>query len=248
MNRFVLKSYSEQRFVRYREFKTISSIISNNTHISKVLSGKFINSKSNKTDHDEIFFRRLVDDLSDSVITMNIHGLIQFSNKATERILRISCEDILNTHISNLSKNIQNDSPFDLPPGQISTSNAFERDIILNAKDLNKKHLHAKLTIVSHIPVLTLRDITQTVMYQRLIEEEKSKSDKLLASILPANLLSRVQEGEKNISFSVQNVSVLFLDIVEFTPWCGSLPASTVMNTLNRIFVELDRDLTKYTS
>jgi class 3 adenylate cyclase len=107
-------------------------------------------------------------------------------------------------------------------------------------------HLQTNLSIISHIPVLTLRDTTQNVMYQRLISEEKSKSDLLLSSILPSNLLQRVKAGEQNISFSVQNVAVLFLDIVQFTPWCGSLPASTVMSTLNRIFVELDRELLKY--
>jgi class 3 adenylate cyclase len=85
-------------------------------------------------------------------------------------------------------------------------------------------------------------------MYQRLIEEEKSKSDKMLASIIPSNLLQRVKEGEKNISFSVQSASVFFLDIVEFTPWCGSHPANIVMNALNRIFVELDRGLSKHPS
>jgi class 3 adenylate cyclase len=57
--------------------------------------------------------------------------------------------------------------------------------------------------------------------------------------------LSRVQGDEKNISFSVQSASVLFLDIVSFTPWCGSLPANTVIYTLNRIFVELDKELSK---
>ncbi len=88
--------------------------------------------------------------------------------------------------------------------------------------------------------VLSSRDITQNVMYNKLISEERAKSDQLLASILPAKLVPRVQAGEKNISFAVQSASILFLDIVSFTPWCGSTPAASVMKTLNTLFREYD--------
>jgi class 3 adenylate cyclase len=76
--------------------------------------------------------------------------------------------------------------------------------------------------------------------------KKNKKSDTLLNSILPPNLIPRVQSGETSISFAVQSVSVLFLDIVEFTPWCGSLPASQVMKTLNQLFSEFDSSISKY--
>jgi hypothetical protein len=117
----------------------------------------------------------------------------------------------------------------------------FVRNIIFEIKGTNKKFLQVKLSLGSQFPVFTLRDITQFMMYRYLVEEETLKSDKILSSIIPVSLLSRAQGGEKNISFSVQSASVLLLDIVGFTPWCGSLPANIVMDTLNRIFVELDK-------
>jgi class 3 adenylate cyclase len=88
--------------------------------------------------------------------------------------------------------------------------------------------------------VVSAQDITQTVRYNTLIAEERGKSDQMLASILPPSLVGRVQAGEKNISFAVQSASIAFLDIVEFTPWCGSLPAATVMSTLNELFKKFD--------
>ena len=78
------------------------------------------------------------------------------------------------------------------------------------------------------------------VQHDKLIEFERKKSDSMLASILPASLVPRVQAGESNISFSVQSVSVSFIDIVEFTPWCGSHEADYVMRTLNTIFKRFD--------
>ena len=88
--------------------------------------------------------------------------------------------------------------------------------------------------------IIIIRNRTSRVMHQKLIDEEKKKSDVMLATILPPSLVPRVQAGEKNISFSVQSVSVLFLDIVEFTPWRGSNQASYVMKILNQIFKEMD--------
>jgi guanylate cyclase len=38
----------------------------------------------------------------------------------------------------------------------------------------------------------------------------------------------------------------MFVDIVSFTPWCGSHEASYVMSILNRLFAEFDRILKNY--
>jgi PAS domain S-box-containing protein len=51
---------------------------------------------SQKHDYSAVFFETLVGDLPDSVITLSINGIIESANKATERILGISVEEILN--------------------------------------------------------------------------------------------------------------------------------------------------------
>ncbi|OHT03073.1 Adenylate and Guanylate cyclase catalytic domain containing protein [Tritrichomonas foetus] len=94
--------------------------------------------------------------------------------------------------------------------------------------------------------VITFRDITAANRYQTLIREERYKCDKMLSSILPPSLVPRVQAGETNISFAVQSATILFLDIVSFTPWCGSLPADKVMYTLNQMFKKLDSNVAQY--
>lgn len=71
------------------------------------------------------------------------------------------------------------------------------------------------------------------------------KSNNLLKTVLPPSLVERVQAGEQNISFSVQSCSVLFLDVVSFTPWCGSNTAETVMSVLNKFFDYLDQAMVK---
>jgi len=94
-------------------------------------------------------------------------------------------------------------------------------------------HLEITLAVIGQNYVFTTRDKTQQVSYHRPIREEQAKSDQMLSSILPANLVARVQAGEVDISFAVQSASISFVDIVEFTPWCASNSASTVMASLN---------------
>jgi class 3 adenylate cyclase len=96
--------------------------------------------------------------------------------------------------------------------------------------------------------ILTASDVTQKVRYNALIEEERKRTDQLLGSILPSSLVPRVQAGEKDISFAVQSATIVFMDIVSFTPWCGSLPADRVMMTLNLMYRKFDSCLAKYST
>jgi class 3 adenylate cyclase len=93
---------------------------------------------------------------------------------------------------------------------------------------------------------MLIRDITSAVASNKLLHEEGVKSENLLLMILPPMIVKKLQNGEKNISFSVKSASILFLDIVSFTPWCGSHEAAYVMGTLNRMFLEFDRLVKQY--
>ena len=94
--------------------------------------------------------------------------------------------------------------------------------------------------------VIVARNITQSILSKKLLKEEREKSDQLLRHILPPMIADGLQRGETDISFSVPSASILFLDIVEFTPWCASLQAKQVMSTLNILFIEFDALLAQY--
>jgi guanylate cyclase len=83
--------------------------------------------------------------------------------------------------------------------------------------------------------------VTISVAAAKLLKEEGVKSENLLLMILPPIIVKKLQNGENNISFSVKSASILFLDIVSFTPWCGAHEAAYIMGTLNRMFLEFDR-------
>jgi len=93
---------------------------------------------------------------------------------------------------------------------------------------------------------ITIQEMNSVKAQRNLLEKERENSQHLLTMILPLSIAERIQNGEKNISFTVKSVSVMFIDIVSFTPWCGSLPADVVMRTLNRLYLEYDRIIAKY--
>lgn len=68
----------------------------------------------------------------------------------------------------------------------------------------------------------------------------KRRSDELLSNILPDAIAERLKRGEKPIADRLEAVSVVFADIVGFTPLSESLEPETLVDLLDRIFDEFD--------
>ena len=84
-----------------------------------------------------------------------------------------------------------------------------------------------------------LRDREQ--LHLRQIQAEREKSDRLLLNVLPAPIADRLKEGEETIADSFEEASVLFADLVGFTPMAASLPPAALVNRLNEIFSAFDQ-------
>ncbi|OHT12145.1 Adenylate and Guanylate cyclase catalytic domain containing protein [Tritrichomonas foetus] len=214
------------------------SVVSN-LHITSLLSGEFSNGSIDSTSRDQAYYDILVKELPDSIIVLDLEGKVISANNANKRIFELNPDELRNTHISDMGKNFADENPFSNLFETKEKPN-FEKTLVYMKNGDQKVHVEVSFTVVGDNCVLSSRDVTQNVMYNKLISDERAKSDQLLVSILPPKLVSRVQAEEKNISFAVQSVTITFIDIVSFTPWCGSLPAATVMKTLNMMFKEFD--------
>lgn len=74
----------------------------------------------------------------------------------------------------------------------------------------------------------------------RLLAEERAKSERLLLNVLPGPVAERLKERPGTIADDVAEVTVLFADIVDFTPLAAKLPAVDVVRLLNEIFSSFD--------
>lgn len=80
-----------------------------------------------------------------------------------------------------------------------------------------------------------------------LLEQEKSRAENLLDSVLPNFVTERLKTNDKQIiADDLDNVAVLFADVVGFTSRSSDLPASEVVALLNRLFSQFDSLVTKH--
>jgi len=226
-----------------------SSVILQTPKIMSVLSGDFSNSQYDTTNRDSDFFDAVVMNLPDSILCVDLDGFIESINISCERMLKLDSESFIGT----IAKDFLNggrfkyDTPFIFDPSTKNKGVSESLHASYHPENSNDVlNLHVTLIRTQHHSIVIFRDESQMVIHSKLIKEERIKSDQLLSAILPAKIVSRVQQGEKNISFTVECASIMFVDIVEFTPWCASNTASRVMFVLNSIFREFDAALAQF--
>ena len=72
------------------------------------------------------------------------------------------------------------------------------------------------------------------------IESEKQKNEELLLNILPRSIANRMKANEYLIADSIPACSIIFADIVGFTPLSEALGPVRVVEMLNGIFTQFD--------
>ncbi|MFN8131983.1 MAG: adenylate/guanylate cyclase domain-containing protein [Solirubrobacteraceae bacterium] len=72
------------------------------------------------------------------------------------------------------------------------------------------------------------------------LEQEQAKAERLLLNVLPAPIAARLKEHEGVIADDLPAVTVLFADIVGFTPLSERLAASEVVRLLDGVFARWD--------
>src|SRR5207249_2391351 len=68
----------------------------------------------------------------------------------------------------------------------------------------------------------------------------KAESDALLLNVLPRSIAERLKQGERVIADHYDEVTVLFADVVEFTPFAARETPARVVDVLNEIFSRFD--------
>ena len=243
------------------------SIVLQSKPILKILSNDFSENEEQKDQSGASFYETVVSNLLDGVIFLSNNLEVLSANQAVESVIGVDPKEILGKQLHEI---------FTPPEDRDSSVKAFlaavqgalkcQRSPSIEAEaEVMRKgdcvtlglsliavsssgHVQTKACNAEGLAVLALvmKDMTSTIASNKLLVEEGIKSEKLLLMILPPIIVNKLQSGEKNISFSVKSASIMFVDIVSFTPWCGSNTADYVMSTLNRLFLEFDRILKKY--
>ncbi|MEW6495931.1 MAG: adenylate/guanylate cyclase domain-containing protein, partial [Cyanobacteriota bacterium] len=83
--------------------------------------------------------------------------------------------------------------------------------------------------------------IRKDFIKDRLLAEERDKVEKLLLNILPQTIAERLKQEQSTIADNFAEVTIMFADIVDFTPLSARLSATEIVNLLNQIFSAFDQ-------
>lgn len=84
-----------------------------------------------------------------------------------------------------------------------------------------------------------LRDRERAMMEEIRLAKERNES--LLLSILPRAVVDRINDGAGMVADHIPEATIVFADIVNFTPFSGRMTPTEVVGVLNRIFSAFDR-------
>lgn len=132
----------------------------------------------------------------------------------------------------------------DTPVIMISAMNETEsvvRCLVIGADDFIAKPFDAVLLNVRISAALERsRWRLREKIYQKQLEEEKVVSERLLHSIVPKPIATRLREGEDVIADALPAVTILFADLVSFTETLDGMTPTEMVSTLNEIFTAFD--------
>lgn len=80
----------------------------------------------------------------------------------------------------------------------------------------------------------------------RLLQEEQGRSERLLLNILPGPIAERLKHDSQAIADGFSEVTVMFVDIVNFTRLAEGMTPQQVFSMLNRVFSSFDELAERY--
>ncbi|HEY9666668.1 MAG TPA: adenylate/guanylate cyclase domain-containing protein, partial [Coleofasciculaceae cyanobacterium] len=88
--------------------------------------------------------------------------------------------------------------------------------------------------------ILVARDISDRKKAEEALRLEQEKSERLLLNILPEPIANQLKQNPGAIAEQFNEVTIIFADIVGFTPLSARLKPIELVNLLNQIFSTFD--------
>lgn len=84
-------------------------------------------------------------------------------------------------------------------------------------------------------------DISDRIQAEQALRLEKNKSERLLLNILPKPIAEQLKQFQGSLAQQFTEATILFADIVGFTPLSAQIPPLELLDLLNKIFSVFDQ-------
>ncbi|OHS94912.1 Adenylate and Guanylate cyclase catalytic domain containing protein [Tritrichomonas foetus] len=217
------------------------------------LMNYLLNKKAEKNDDKMTASKSVIFMSHDSVLCLNKNESIEVVNHAVTDLFGYTPEQLLGQNIScvlpeETSQNVFHQLQL-MRHGQCSM--IYETDAIGKSDDDNTIPVHVTVLGIAENGVaksfaIVLRDQTELQRHKQEAEAAKAQSEHLLFQILPRDIVTRLNQGETDISFSVPSATIIFVDIVRWSDYSSTLSPAQIMSNLSIIFAKFDAAAAKY--
>ncbi|OHS94946.1 hypothetical protein TRFO_38870 [Tritrichomonas foetus] len=213
-----------------------------------------LNKKKANVQVDMTTDQRIVHSSKDAIVCIDIKGIIDIVNPAVSNLVGFTPEQLLGQPILTFiapDDRLKLETQLQMMANK-QCSSIYEGHInCVNDEDTLVDCSITILTISNERNnedsfVIILSDESSLIQQQEVAEEAKKQSETLLYQILPRGIVNRINQGEKDISFSVPCATIMFVDIVKFSDYSSMLSAQDIMNNLSLIFGSFDNSISKY--
>lgn len=90
------------------------------------------------------------------------------------------------------------------------------------------------------------KEVRERQQAEKALRHEQQKSEQLLLNILPEAIVEQLMRFQGSLAQRFDEATVLFADIVNFTPMAAQMSPLQLVDLLNRVFSAFDRLVEKY--
>jgi len=231
--------------------RTINPIaIVNNSELLNYLLDKSSTSSLAQMSRDQ----SILHNANDCIFSLSLNGVIETLNPSVTKTFGYTPEQLLGQSILSL---ISEDQKSTLENQLVLMKNRQSAltysDSVVCITD-TESTIPCSLTVFGIVDnqnnlqsfVVILRDNSVLASQQLEAEKAKKQSETLLFQILPRNIVTRLNQGEKDISFTVPSATIMFIDIVKFSEYASRLTPQEIMGNLSMIFAAFDSHIENF--
>jgi class 3 adenylate cyclase len=109
-----------------------------------------------------------------------------------------------------------------------------------------QKRLNKQARLLQEKNLRLQQEIQERQQAEEALRAEQKKSERLLLNILPHAIADQLKQDQASLAERFDHVTILFADIVDFTPLAARLSPLEVVSLLNHIFSNFDRLTEQY--
>jgi PAS domain S-box-containing protein len=194
-------------------------------------------------------YRSIFENAAEGIFQTTLDGRFLSANPALARMYGYSNAEELMTQVSDIAQqlyvNLNRRAEFIAAMAESDAVSNFESEVYRQDGSIIWVSENARAVKDGEGKLLfyegTVQDITLRKQAEEALRAEQERSERLLLNILPKAIAERLKQAPSAIAEQFNDTTILFADLVSFTPLASCMAPTELVNLLNQIFSTFDQ-------